>query len=44
MKNLKNYIIIAMLASVIIYLSGCASLTYNPHSQTEKVKVTLKNK
>lgn len=44
MKNLKKYIIIAILASVIIYLSGCASLTYNPHSQTEKVKVTLKNK
>lgn len=43
MKNLKKYIIIAILASVIIYLSGCASLTYNPHSQTEKVKVTLKN-
>ena len=34
MKNLKKYIIIAILAS----------LTYNPHSQTEKVKVTLKNK
>ena len=44
MKNLKKYIIIAILASVIIYLSGCASLTYNPHSQTEKGKVTLKNK
>ena len=44
MKNLKKYIIIAILASVVIYLSGCASLTYNPHSQTEKVKVTLKNK
>ena len=44
MKNLKKYIIIAILASVVIYLSGCASLTYNLHSQTEKVKVTLKNK
>ena len=44
MKNLEKYIIIAILASVVIYLSGCASLTYNPHSQTEKVKVTLKNK
>ena len=44
MKNLKKYIIIAILASVVIYLSGCASLNYNPHSQTEKVKVTLKNK
>lgn len=44
MRNLKRYIIIAILASTAMYLSGCASLTYNPHSQTEKVKVTLKNK
>lgn len=44
MKSLKKHVIIAILASAVIYLSGCASLTYNPHSQTEKVKVTLKNK
>ena len=42
MKNLKKYIIIAILASVVIYLSGCASLTYNPHSQTEKSKSDFK--
>jgi PBP1b-binding outer membrane lipoprotein LpoB len=42
MRNLKRYIIIAILASTAMYLSGCASLTYNPHSQTEKIKMTFK--
>ena len=30
--------------NVATEIRKCASLTYNPHSQTEKVKVTLKNK
>ena len=42
MKSLKRYVIMAILVSAVIYLSGCASLTYNPHNQTEKIKVTLK--
>ncbi len=37
-----KYVILVVLISIIVCLSGCVSLTYNPSNQNERVKMTLK--
>lgn len=42
MKKIKKSIIVLIIGSIIIYLSGCASITYNPYNKDERIKVILK--
>lgn len=41
MRKIKRIIMLVILAGTVIYLSGCASLTYSPHKENEKIKVTF---
>ncbi len=42
MKNKSKIGFVLMWGAVILFLPSCASLTCNPYSQNEKIKVTLK--
>lgn len=41
MKYVRKFIVLLLLNLIMVYLSGCGTLTYNPSSKTEKVKMTF---
>ncbi len=41
MKYVRKFIVLLLLSLIMVYLSGCGTLTYNPGSKTEKVKMTF---
>lgn len=40
-KILRRITVLLLLLGTMMYLSGCGTLTYNPSSKTEKVKMTF---
>ena len=38
---IRKIMVLLLLGCMVIYLSGCGTMTLNPNSNTEKVKMTF---